>query len=155
MHEVYSNCLQEGVASAGEGSQGQSKHVNPTASSQQETFGKGTDTLPVCPFKFQIMIFINCSAVSFVVRPFKVQFRSQSFSTVLLSALWYVVSCYALPCHSQLVGIDIVHTHVCSTTTNPSEELALDSGIEHESHCVLPCLPNGAVLCCHELPGSF
>ncbi|DBA95515.1 TPA: hypothetical protein ACH3X3_013370 [Trebouxia sp. C0006] len=37
---------QEGVASAGEGSQGQSKHVNPTASSQQETFGKGTDTLP-------------------------------------------------------------------------------------------------------------
>ena len=65
--------------------------------------------------------------------------------------------CHAMLCHAtvNLWALTLFHTHVCSTTTNPSEELALDSGIEHESHCMLPCLPNGTVLCHHELPGSF
>ncbi len=77
--------------------------------------------------------------------------KSRSFSIALLSALWFAMSCYALLCRCQLVGVDTVHAHAplyhCSTTTNPSEELALDSSIEHESYCVLPCLPNGIVLC--------
>ena len=70
------------------------------------------------------------------------------------------MSCHALLCHSQLVGIDIVHTHAllyhCSTTSN-SEECATDSGIEYESYCVLPCLPKGTVLCyhMHEISSCF
>ena len=67
MHEVYSNCLQEGVASAEEGSEGQAKHGTHTPPLQQEPPGRDTDTLPVCPFKFEVPFFLNCSSVAFVL----------------------------------------------------------------------------------------
>ncbi len=87
MHEVYSNCLQEGVASAEEESQGQAKHGTPAVPLQQETPGRDTDTLSVCPFKFQIMVFLNCSAVSFVLCCAMLCHAMRCYATVNLWAL--------------------------------------------------------------------
>ena len=127
----------KGVSVSRRGVQGASQAWHPHFPLQQEACGRDTNTVPVCPFKFQVHF----------------------FSIVLLVTLCYAMSCYALLCHSQLVGIDTVHTHAplyhCSTTTNPSEELATDSGIEHESYCVLPCMPKGTVLCYHEISSCF
>lgn len=126
MHQVYSNCLQEGIASAEESSQGQAKHSTPTAPLQQETSGRDTDTLPVCPFKFQNMVCLTCSAVSFVLCPFKLQITSFLNCFAVSFVICYVMLCFAMPQLS--CGHDTVDTHAplycCFTTTNPSEEVA-------------------------------
>jgi len=96
---VYSNCLQEGVALAEEVSRGQAKHGTPTAPLQQETPGRDTNTLPVCPFKFQSMVVFSCSAVSFVL----------CCAMLCYAMSCHAMLCYAMLCHSQLVGIDTVH----------------------------------------------
>ena len=94
----------KGVSVSRRGVQGASQAWHPHFPLQQEARGRDTNTVPVCPFKFQVPFLFNCSAGYFV--------------------LCYVMLCFAVP--QSTCG------H-CSTTTNPSEELATDSGIEHES----------------------
>ena len=56
MHEVYNDCLQEGVALVEEVSRGQAKHGGPTALLQQETPGRKPNTLLVCPVQHWVPV---------------------------------------------------------------------------------------------------
>ena len=93
---MYNDCLQEGVALVQEVSKGQAKHGNPTAPLQQETPGRNANTLLVRPFKFQIMVVLTCSAVSFVLC-----YVMPCYAMLCYAMLCYAMLCYAMPCHAM------------------------------------------------------
>ncbi len=84
MHEVYHDCLQEGVALVQEGSRGQAKHGAPTALFQQETPGRDPSALLVGPL--QQWLPVDALLLASVL----------CYATLCCVLSWHALPCYAI-----------------------------------------------------------
>ena len=89
MHEVYNDCLQEGVALVEEVSRGQAKHGGPTALLQQETPVRKPNTLLVCPVQHWVPV--DALLLASVL----------CYATLCCVVLWHALPCYAMLCHAE------------------------------------------------------
>jgi len=84
MHDVYNDCLQEGVALVQEGSKGQAKHGALTAPLQQETPGSDTTALLVCPV--QQWVPVDALLLASVL----------CYATLCCVVAWHALPCYPI-----------------------------------------------------------